>query len=137
MPNTRVPTWHSATGLQNENRRVYALFQAVLHNLPMSYTVLADRIGVSQPAVSRWAAGDARPSLEEMEAVFEAVRTEIDEVERHLEAFGSVLVLVKQALELYRSAPASADSESQIRRIARRLSERLATGAPEEGDSLR
>ena len=102
MGDSRVPAWYAATGLRGENRRVYESFKNLLHNLPMSYTELAARIGVSQPAVSRWASDVSHPSLDEMSAAYAAVQAHLDEIGTHLERFGEVLRLVEEALRLYR-----------------------------------
>ena len=121
MGEARVPTWHAATGLQAESRRVYELFRDLLHHLPMSYTKLAGRIGVSQPAVSRWAADVSRPSLSEMAAVFDAVSDEVEEVRLHLDSLGEVLLLVQKAVRLYDGEADSEEADTQIRLVVERL----------------
>ena len=103
MGENRVPAWYAATGLHAENDRVYASFQELLHQLPMSYTELAARIGVSQPAVSRWASDVSHPSLDEMSAAYAAVESRLGEIRDALSRFGEVLRLIDEALRLYES----------------------------------
>jgi predicted transcriptional regulator len=73
MSERLVPSWFSAVGFAAQSDRLYDMFIDVLHNLPMSSSELARRLGVSQPAVSRWASGAAHPSLEQMEATLDIV----------------------------------------------------------------
>lgn len=101
MSETRVPTWYAATGLQGDNRRVYEAFQEFLHNLPVSYTRLAVEVGVSQPAVSRWANDATHPSLDEMFAAVEVVRDRLREIQMHAERFSQILDLIEEAMRLY------------------------------------
>lgn len=101
MGESRVPAWYAATGLHGDNHRVYDSFRELLHHLPMSYTELAARIGVSQPAVSRWASDVSHPSLDEMSATYAAVQAHLDEIGEYLEQFGEVLGLVEEAMHLY------------------------------------
>ena len=127
MGESRVPEWYAATGLRGENHRVYDTFRELLHHLPMSYTELAARIGVSQPAVSRWASDVSHPSLDEMAAVYAAVQAHLDEIGEHLEQFGQVLGLVEEALHLYRvEAEGPPVTDPEPRQVARRgLTDRL------------
>jgi transcriptional regulator with XRE-family HTH domain len=101
MSEARVPTWYAATGLHGENASVYEAFQRFLHNLPISYTDLAGEVGVSQPAVSRWASDVTHPSLEEMSAAVDVVRSKLDEITEQTERFAEILRLVEEAMRLY------------------------------------
>ena len=101
MGEARVPTWFAATGLHAENERVYRAFQAFLRNLPVSYTQLAGAIGVSQPAVSRWAGDVTHPSLEEMSQAVSVVRERLDECRRQADYFAEILDLIGEAMRLY------------------------------------
>ena len=101
MSEARVPTWYAATGLHGENARVYEAFQRFLHNLPLSYTNLASEVGVSQPAVSRWASDITHPSLEEMSVAVDVVRSKLDEIKEQTERFAEILRLVEEAMRLY------------------------------------
>ena len=101
MGDARVPAWYAATGLHGENARVYEVFQDFLHNLPVSYTRLAGQVGVSQPAVSRWANNVTHPSLEEMSASVGAVRERLAEMGRQAERFAEILRLIEEAMRLY------------------------------------
>lgn len=101
MGEARVPTWYAATGLHGESARVYEAFQQFLHNLPVSYTHLASEVGVSQPAVSRWASDVTHPSLEEMSAAVGVVRSRLDEIREQTERFAQILRLVEEAMRLY------------------------------------
>ena len=140
MGETRVPAWYAATGLHAENHRVYDAFRDLLHNLPMSYTELAARIGVSQPAVSRWASDVSHPSLDEMSAAYAAVAEHLDEIQEYPDRFGEVLGLIGQAIELYQIAPVEpvvlelSEREVARRQLTNRLRSMLGlsseTGAP-------
>jgi len=101
MSESRVPAWYAATGLHGENARIYKAFQQFLHNLPLSYTHLAGEVGVSQPAVSRWASDVTHPSLDEMSAAVDVVRSKLDEIKEHTERFARILCLVEEAMRLY------------------------------------
>ncbi len=101
MSEARVPTWYAATGLHGENALIYRAFQRVLQNLPISYTHLAGEVGVSQPAVSRWASDIKHPSLEEMSAAVDVVRSRLDEIRAQTEHFAEVLRLIEEAMRLY------------------------------------
>ena len=101
MSESRVPAWYAATGLHGENARIYKAFQQFLHNLPLSYTHLAGEVGVSQPAVSRWASDVTHPSLDEMSAVVDVVRSKLDEITEQTERFARILCLVEEAMRLY------------------------------------
>ncbi|MCK5446608.1 MAG: helix-turn-helix transcriptional regulator [Gemmatimonadetes bacterium] len=101
MAEARVPMWYAATGLHGENQRVYDAFQEFLHNLPMSYTDLAACVGVSQPAVSRWATNVTHPSLEEMSEAVGVARSCIDEIQQTVDRITEVLRLVEEAMRLY------------------------------------
>jgi transcriptional regulator with XRE-family HTH domain len=101
MGDARVPTWYAATGLHGENARVYQAFQDFLHNLPVSYTHLAEEVGVSQPAVSRWASDVTHPSLDEMSTAVEVVRNKLAKISRQAEHFAEILRLIEEAMRLY------------------------------------
>lgn len=117
MGENRVPEWYAATGLHGENERVYQSFRELLHQLPMSYTELAARIGVSQPAISRWAADHSHPSLDEMSAAYAAVDSRLGEIRECLNRFGEVLRLIDESLQLYESLP---EVDSERREATRR-----------------
>jgi transcriptional regulator with XRE-family HTH domain len=91
----------AATGLHGENSLVYDAFQRFLHNLPISYTDLAGAVGVSQPAVSRWASDVTHPSLGEMSTAVDVVRARIHESQRETERFSELLRLIEEAMRLY------------------------------------
>lgn len=124
MSEARVPTWYAATGLHGENDRVYQAFQEFLHNLPLSYTNLAGEVGVSQPAVSRWASDVTHPSLEEMSMAVDVVRARLDEISRQTERFAHILRLVNEAMRLY---DLEAQGRDDIDPHQKRVTERLRT----------
>ena len=124
MSEARVPTWYAATGLHGENERVYKAFQEFLHDLPLSYTHLAGEVGVSQPAVSRWASDVTHPSLEEMSSAVDVVRARLDEISRQTERFAQILRLVNEAMRLY---DLEAGGRGDIDRHQQRVTERLRT----------
>ena len=122
MAEGRVPTWYAATGLHGENARVYEAFQDFLHNLPVSYTRLAEAIGVSQPAVSRWASDVTHPSLDEMSTAVDVVRHTLDEINARTERFAQVLRLIEEAMCLYElEVRGRTDIDPHQRRITARL----------------
>ena len=122
MSEGRVPTWYAATGLHGENARVYEAFQDLLHNLPLSYTRLAELLGVSQPAVSRWASDVTHPSLDEMSDAVGVVRRTLDEINDQTERFAEVLRLIEEAMRLYElEAEGRTDVDPHQQRITARL----------------
>ncbi len=126
MAEARVPAWYAATGLRGDNQRVYDAFQEFLRNLPMSYTDLAACVGVSQPAVSRWASNVTHPSLEEMSEAVGVVRTCIDEIQQQVDRFTEVLRLVEEAMRLYEiKLEGRDDVDPHQQRITTRLREEL------------
>jgi transcriptional regulator with XRE-family HTH domain len=118
----RVPTWYAATGLHGENSLVYDAFQRFLHNLPISYTDLAGAVGVSQPAVSRWASDVTHPSLQEMSTAVDVVRARIHEIQRETERFSELLRLIEEAMRLYEL---EVEGRADIDRHQQRITERL------------
>lgn len=126
MNEGRVPTWYAATGLHGENARVYEAFQRFLHNLPLSYTQLAGEVGVSQPAVSRWASDVTHPSLEEMSAAVDVVRSKLDEIKQQTERFAEILRLVEEAMRLYDlEIQGRGDIDPHQQRVTARLRDEL------------
>ena len=122
MSDARVPTWYAATGLHGENARVYQAFQDFLHNLPISYTRLAGQVGVSQPAVSRWAGDVTHPSLEEMSAAVDVVREQLAEIGAQTERFAEVLRLIGEAMRLYNlEVDGRTDVDPHQQRVTARL----------------
>jgi transcriptional regulator with XRE-family HTH domain len=122
MGEARVPTWYAATGLHGENSLVYDAFQRFLHNLPISYTDLAGAVGVSQPAVSRWASDVTHPSLQEMSTAVDVVRARIHEIQRETERFSELLRLIEEAMRLYEL---EVEGRADIDRHQQRITERL------------
>ena len=122
MGEARVPTWYAATGLHGENSLVYDAFQRFLHNLPISYTDLAGAVGVSQPAVSRWASDVTHPSLGEMSKAVDVVRARIEEIQRETERFSELLRLIEEAMRLYEL---EVEGRADIDRHQQRITERL------------
>jgi transcriptional regulator with XRE-family HTH domain len=126
MSEGRVPTWYAATGLHGENARVYEAFQRFLHNLPLSYTQLAGEVGVSQPAVSRWASDVTHPSLEEMSSAVDVVRSKLDEIKQQTERFAEILRLVEEAMRLYDlEIQGRGDIDPHQQRVTARLRDEL------------
>ena len=126
MGESRVPTWYAATGLHGDNERVYDAFQEFLHNLPMSYTDLAAYVGVSQPAVSRWATDVTHPSVNEMSAAVDVVRSRLDDIQAQVERFTAILSLIEEAMRLYDlEIQGRADVDPHQQRITARLREEL------------
>jgi len=122
MGEARVPTWFAATGLHTENELVYRAFQSFLRNLPVSYTQLACSLGVSQPAVSRWAGDVTHPSLEEMSQAVLVVRERLDECSRQADYFADVLGLIEEAMRLY---DLESEGQSGLNRPQQQVTARL------------
>ena len=130
MGDAKVPAWFAATGLQADNARVYEAFQGFLRNLPVSFTRLASEVGVSQPAVSRWAADVTRPSLEEMSASVLVVQAKLEEVGQQTERLSQVLRLIEEAMRLYeRETRGRGEVDPHQRRITERLRAELGVGS--------
>ena len=126
MGKTRAPMWYAATGLHGESSRVYEAFQDFLHNLPISYTDLAASVGVSQPAVSRWASDVTHPSLEEMTTAVEVVQARLEKCRMQTVRFSEILGLIEEAMRLYDlEVEGRADVDPHQRRVTMRLREEL------------
>jgi transcriptional regulator with XRE-family HTH domain len=126
MGESRVPTWYAATGLHGENRRVYDAFRRFLHNLPISYTALAESVGVSQPAVSRWASDVTHPSLDEMSAAVTVVRERLLAIMEEVDRFSDVLTLIDEAMRLYEvELEGRTDIDPYQRQVTEKLREEL------------
>jgi predicted transcriptional regulator len=100
MSDRRVPAWYTALGLGTQGDRVYDVFVDVLHHLPISSSELARRIGISQPAVSRWSSGSAHASLEQMEKTLDVVDDCISEMAERVNRAREVFALVDRAIVL-------------------------------------
>jgi predicted transcriptional regulator len=88
----------------------------------VSYTHLAGEVGVSQPAVSRWAGDVTHPSLEEMSAAVDVVRSRLDEIREQTERFAQILRLVEEAMQLYDlEVQGRADIDPHQQRVTARL----------------
>lgn len=127
MNEPRVPDWHVSVGRGIRPEEVYGVFRALLDDLPMSRTELARRLGITQPAVSRWASGDTRPGLAEMRATLDAVAARLAEIQRtHLQAEG-VVRLVEEAVRNHTEpGPAEEARQDEARRdITDRLAKLL------------
>lgn len=130
MGEPRVPTWYAATGLHGENERVYDAFRRFLHNLPISYTALAEAVGVSQPAVSRWASDVTHPSLDEMSAAVTVVRERLLAIMSEVDRFSAVLSLINEAMHLYEiELQGRTDVDPRQQQVTARLREELDLGS--------
>ena len=117
-----VPAWCAAMGMvEVEAEQVYEAFRDVLHSLPMSYADLARRIGVSQPAISRWANGDTRPSLECMVAVLAAVNGRLVEIQETVGRSNRVVALLTEAVGIEDDPSADTDDLLELRRKLRAM----------------
>jgi transcriptional regulator with XRE-family HTH domain len=101
MAERRVPAWYLAVGIDVPTERIYGVFRDLLQNLPMSSSELARGIGVSQPAVSRWSHGVARPSLEEMALTLDAVEARMASIRERVDRARLVIQLVEEAVVAY------------------------------------
>ena len=93
----------------------------------MSRTALAQRLGITQPAVSRWASGDTRPGVAEMRATLDAVADRVAEIQKtHLQA-ERVVSLVEEAVQNHKEpSPEEKPLHTETRRkITERLAELL------------
>ena len=127
MTESRVPEWHVAVGRSVRPEEVYGVFRALLDNLPVSRTELARLLKVTQPAVSRWASGDARPSLQQMRAAIDAITARTMAIQNSLWRAGQVVSLVEDAVETRTQTGRNDDRRSQEERerITSRLAELL------------
>lgn len=78
---------------------IYERFRAVLDVAPMSKTELAEEVGVSQATVSRWTAGDARPSIEKMLQAVAVVEDRLAEIQRRADEAREALEAAETALQ--------------------------------------
>lgn len=120
MADRFVPAWCAAVGIvESETERVYDAFRNVLHNLPMSYAELARHIGVSQPAISRWANGETRPSLQCMSSVLGAVKNRLREIQEAVELSDGVIGLVNEAVGIEDDPASDTQALLELRRKLR------------------
>lgn len=101
MTTDRVPAWFIALVPDADPDQVYRVFRDLLENQPMSHTELASKIGVTQPAVSRWATGAAMPSLEGMLKAVEVIAERTAEIQKRVDHTQELLLLLREAVELY------------------------------------
>ena len=127
MTEARVPDWHVAVGRGVRAEDVYGVFRALLDDLPMSRTELARRLGITQPAVSRWASGDTRPGLAEMRATLDAVAARAAEIQETTLRTENVVRLVEEAVRMHTMSGAANEpgQEDGRREITERLAELL------------
>jgi len=98
MPHRLLPTWCAAANLREDDLdQICEVFQDVLHHLPMPNVELARRIGVSQPAVSRWATGKNHASLQHMCEAVREINAQMAETQARLYRAESLLCLAAEA----------------------------------------
>ena len=93
----RIPRWFIAVN-REDAEAVTATVRALLQDLPMSHEELADRIGVAQSTVSRWAGG-TDPALDRYIAVVDAVAGRLAELQVRVERARKLLKAVEEAVE--------------------------------------
>ena len=98
MTEKRVPAWFAALSFGARGERIYELFSELLHHLPISATELAQRLDVSQPAISRWASGTAHPSLEQMEHTVEILQDQLLVMQALVQRTKDAFTLVDRAV---------------------------------------
>lgn len=123
MAERRVPAWFVAVGRDAHAERIYEIFRSVLVNLPMSASDLARRLRVSQPTVSRWTTGAARPSLGEMTGALEIIDDYLAGLHGKLRYLERVLDVVQEAVEAARS---KGGGDDELRAVRRQLHDLLA-----------
>ena len=124
MADQRVPEWHVAVGHEVRPEEVYGVFRALLDELPMSRSELARKLGVTQPAVSRWASGDARPGLSQMRHAIDVVTAHTMQIQSTLWRADRVVSLVEEAVEAHTQPTDVSDARRQETR--RKITDRLA-----------
>jgi transcriptional regulator with XRE-family HTH domain len=72
MARVSVPDWWYDIGA-DQGQAVSGIFREVMADLPMTYTELAEKLGVAQSTVNRWARGQTDPDLGTMVRAVEAV----------------------------------------------------------------
>lgn len=97
----RVPKLAVVLPVDMDASEIYAVFEAALEVAPLSKSEIAERLDVNQSTVSRWASGDARPSVEDMLRVLDIVEDRLAEIEARAERARSVLTAVDRAVELH------------------------------------
>lgn len=137
MSDRLMPIWCAAADLhQEELDRICEVFQDVLHHLPMPNVELARRIGVSQPAVSRWANGKNHASLDHMCEAVRAINEQLAVTQERLYRAESLICMVSEAVKLHqKNGDGDADRLADIRAGLREALAMLST-EPEESDEL-
>jgi transcriptional regulator with XRE-family HTH domain len=80
------------------------IFRELMADLPMSHTELAEKLGVAQPTVSRWARGKTEPNLDLMVSTVEAVSERLAEQTKRAERARDVLAAVRRLMAAKGSA---------------------------------
>ena len=117
MSDKLMPVWCAAADLRVEELdRICEVFQEVLHHLPMPNVELARRIGVSQPAVSRWANGRNHASLDHMCEAVQAINEQLAETQQRLYRAEALVCMASEAVHLYeQNGPGDSERLADIR----------------------
>ena len=96
----RIPTWVLALGPATA-ALLHNLFTEVMDDLPMPQAELAERLGVDQSTVGRWAKGRSAPNTETMQKAIEEVRSYLESLDKRASVAEEVLRLVKAVEEAH------------------------------------
>ena len=102
MSDRLMPIWCAAADLREvELDQIGEIFRDVLHHLPMPNVELARQIGVSQPAVSRWATGKNHASLEHMCEAIRAINAQLAATQERLYRAEALICMASEAMTLH------------------------------------
>lgn len=111
--------WRQALDDPFRVRAVWEGFRQLLEVMPLSHTELAMQLGVSQPTVSRWAAGESSPtSSQQLLAATEAIEQRTAEVVVRLERHKAALDAVERIRDLNERASTIGLEQYRTRREA-------------------
>lgn len=109
MAQLRILKWHAALFGIVEPEEIQTLFSLALKRMPMTHEELAQRLGVSQPTVSRWTSGASTPALSEMRRTIQVIADEVALLHVFVSKLNEILQRVERldALLLNRDADAA------------------------------
>ena len=85
MAQFRIPQWWYHGIPSPGSEAVTEAFRAVVKDLPMTHTALAEELGVAQSTVSRWVKGSHDTELEQMIAVVDTVSEHLDQLQERVD----------------------------------------------------
>jgi len=118
MHYVNIPRWQLAVG-STPSLAVEMEFKAVLNDLPMSHSALAEKLDIAQSTVSRWARGKTSPSLEQMVRTIDAVKDRLEELSERTDKAGRVIEAVQSATD----AKTDEEQRAKVSELVKELGE--------------